>query len=295
MSEHWPAKRRVTVVGAIWNLLLSIGKIVAGIIGYSQALVVDGVHSLSDLAGDAVVLAAARWGSLEADHNHQYGHARIETMASALVGFLLLAVAAGFLIDAVSRVFEPERLQQPGWLALGAAVVSVVIKEALFHYTRRVARSTDSKLIEANAWHHRSDALSSVVVIVGVAGVMVGVIWLDSVAAMVVAVMVGWMGWQFVASAVVELVDTAIPARERRELERIIMAVDGVRAFRDLRTRRMGGGVVMDVTVLLDPQLPLAEADAIAARVRRGLLDQTTAVTDVVVGIAAHSVGDRAS
>ncbi len=293
MIQHWPAKRRVTAVGAAWNLLLGIGKVIAGILGQSQALVVDGVHSFSDLVSDAVVLAAARWGSLEADHNHQYGHARIETMASALVGFLLLGVAAGFLIDAVGRLLEPERLQQPGTLALAAALASVVIKEVLFHYTRRVARSTDSRLIEANAWHHRSDAFSSIVVIFGVAGVMAGVAWLDSAAAIVVAAMVGWMGWQFVASAVVELVDTAIPERERRELERIIMAVDGVRDFRNLRTRRMGGGVVMDVTVLLDPELPLVKADTIAARVRRGLLDQSTAVTDVVVGIAVNTRVER--
>ncbi|QOC22341.1 cation transporter [Wenzhouxiangella sp. AB-CW3] len=288
MIEHWPAKRRVTVVGAVWNLLLGIGKVIAGILGQSQALVVDGVHSFSDLVSDAVVLGAARWGSLEADHNHQYGHARIETMASALVGFLLLGVAAGFLIDAVGRLLEPDRLQQPGLLALAAAVASVVVKEVLFHYTRRVARKTDSKLIEANAWHHRSDAYSSIVVIVGVAGVMIGVAWLDSAAAIVVAAMVGWMGWQFVASAVVELVDTAIPERERRELVSIIMGVDGVRDFRNLRTRRMGGAVVMDVTVLLDPDLALEQADLIAARVRRRLLEQSASVADVVVSIAPH-------
>jgi cation diffusion facilitator family transporter len=291
MMKHWPAKRRVTVVGAVWNLLLGMGKIVAGVVGQSQALVVDGVHSFSDLISDAVVLGAARWGSIEADHNHQYGHGRIETMAAALVGLLLLGVAAGFLIDAVSRLLEPERLQQPGWLALGAAVASVVIKELLFHYTRRVARQTDSKLIEANAWHHRSDALSSVIVIVGVGGVLIGIAWLDSVAAIVVAIMVGWIGWQFVASAVVELVDTAIPERERRELQKIITAVDGVRQVRNLRTRRMAGRVVMDVTILLDPELPLWKADVIAAQVRSNLLGQSTAVSDVVVGIAAMSDG----
>ena len=289
MMKHWPAKRRVTVVGAVWNLLLGIGKMIAGVVGQSQALVVDGVHSFSDLISDAVVLGAARWGSIEADHNHQYGHGRIETMAAAVVGLLLLGVAAGFLIDAVGRLLEPERLQQPGWLALGAAVASVVIKELLFHYTRRVARQTDSKLIEANAWHHRSDAFSSVIVIFGVAGVLAGIAWLDSVAAIVVAAMVGWMGWQFVASAAVELVDTAIPERERRELEQIIMAVDGVRDLRNLRTRRMGGQIVMDVTILLDPHITLMEADSIAAVVRLNLLDQSTAVSDVVVGIAAVS------
>lgn len=287
MSGNWPAKKRVTLVGAIGNLVLAIGKVVAGVVGQSQALVVDGVHSLSDLVSDAVVLGAARWSSLDADHNHPYGHGRIETAATALVGFLLLAVAAGFLFDAIARLMAPARLFQPGVLALGAAVVSVLVKEVLYHYTRKVAKKTGSMLLAANAWHHRSDALSSVVVIVGIVGVMSGVAWLDAAAVIVVSLMVGWMGWRFAASAVVELVDTAIPDRERRELEQIIRSVDGVRAYRDLRTRRMAGQVVMDVCILLDPELPLAQADTIAARVRRQLLDNSAAVTDVVVSVAA--------
>lgn len=286
MIEHWPAKRRVTVIGGVWNLVLSVGKIMAGLAGQSQALVVDGIHSVSDLVSDAVVLTAARWSSMEADDNHPYGHGRIETVATAIVGVLLLAVAAGFIIDAVARLIHPDRLLMPGWLAMGAAMVSVVVKEVLYWYTRAVAERTGSMLIRANAWHHRSDALSSLVVIGGIAGVMLGIAWLDAVAAIVVAVMVGWVGGQFAFSSLAELVDTAAHPREQDELERIILGVEGVEAFRDLRTRRMGGQIVMDVRILLDPELSLADAHRIAGRVRRALLDESTEVSDVVVSPA---------
>ncbi|NEZ04411.1 cation transporter [Wenzhouxiangella sp. XN201] len=287
-NNHWPAKRRVTVVGALWNLLLSVGKIAAGIVGQSQALVVDGVHSFSDLISDAVVLIAARWSSIDPDHNHPYGHGRIETLATAVVGLLLVGVALAFVWDAITRLLNPERLLRPGWLALAAAVASVVIKEGLYHYTRAVALRTNSRLIAANAWHHRSDAFSSLVVIVGIVGVISGLAWFDALAAIVVAGMVGWMGGQFVLQAMAELVDTGVPVREQKELGGIIQSVDGVRSYRNLRTRRMAGRIVMDVCVLLDPQIPLAEADRVAASVRRRLLDESTEVTDVVVSIAPH-------
>lgn len=285
-QKHWPAKRRVTLVGAVWNLVLAVGKVAAGVAGHSQALVVDGVHSFSDLISDAVVLGAARWGAYEADQNHPYGHARIETLATAIVGVLLLAVAAGFIVDAFLRLFDPARLLTPGRLALSAALLSVLVKEGLYHYTRRVAERTDSKLIAANAWHHRSDALSSLVVIAGVGGVIAGMHWFDAVAAIVVAAMVGWVGGRFAVSALIELVDTAVPAGERKQIEQIIRSVEGVHAFRDLRTRHMGGRIVMDVCILLDPALSLSEADRIAGEVRQHLLDESTEVTDVVVSVA---------
>lgn len=288
-DDHWPDKRRVTLVGAFWNLLLAVGKLITGFIGQSQALVVDGFHSLSDLVSDAVVLVAARWSAIEADHNHQYGHGRIETVATAVVGVLLLSVAVGFIIDAVFRLLEPERLFRPGWLALAAAAASVVIKEVLYWYTRSVARYSRSNLIMANAWHHRSDAFSSMVVIAGVGGAMAGVVWLDAAAAIIVAAMVGVMGARFAFQALVELVDTAVPQRDQRELGRIILTVDGVHDFRNLRTRLMGGQIVMDVCILLEPSLSLHEAEKVAARVRRTLLDESAAVFDAVVSVApAH-------
>ncbi|RFF30148.1 cation diffusion facilitator family transporter [Wenzhouxiangella sediminis] len=286
LDQYWPDKRRVTIVGAVWNLLLAIGKIAAGIVGHSQALIVDGIHSLSDMVSDAVVLVAARWSAIEADHNHPYGHGRIETVATAIVGVLLLAVAIGFIVDAVLRLLDPERLMQPGWLALWAAAASVGIKEILFWYTRRVARHSRSNLIMANAWHHRSDALSSIVVIAGVIGAMGGFLWLDAVAAILVAGTVAVMGGRFAFDSLVELVDTAVPPREQKQLAKIILSVDGVQDFRDLRTRLMGGQIFMDVCILLDPQLTLDEANRVAAMVRTRLLSESTEVFDAVVSVA---------
>lgn len=285
LRTDWPAKRQVTVVGAIANLLLSIGKILAGVWGQSQALVADGVHSLSDLAGDALVLFAARWGSHGADENHPYGHARIETAATAIIGLLLLAVAAGFMVDSVGRLLEPDRLLQPGWLALIAALVSVFVKEVLYHYTLRVARQTESSLIAANAWHHRSDALSSLVVIVGVAGAMFGMVWLDAVAAIVVSIMVGWVGWQFIGSSLAELVDTGLSNQRLDDLDELIRSIEGVRGYRQLRTRRMGGQAFMDVQILVDGDLTLNEADLIATRVQRVLIAEVPEMSDVVVSV----------
>ncbi|MCP1676486.1 cation diffusion facilitator family transporter [Natronocella acetinitrilica] len=284
-ASDWPAKRRVTLVGGVVNCFLSVGKIAAGIFGQSQALVADGVHSLSDLLSDGLVLFAARWGSKEADEDHPYGHARIETAATALIGALLLMIGGGFVYDSVMRLLNPDLLLHPGWLALIAAVASVGTKEALYHYTLKVAHDTRSPLIEANAWHHRSDALSSIVVVVGVTGAMLGAPWLDAVAAIVVALFLGRMGWRFIRQSIVELVDTGLADDELRELEQVIDAVPGVRRHQHLRTRRMGGQVVMDVHLMLDPDIRLSEANRIATQVQHALLGRIDAVSDVLVGI----------
>jgi cation diffusion facilitator family transporter len=281
----WETKRRVTLVGAVVNLVLSIGKILFGWIGHSQALVADGVHSLSDLVSDGLVLVAARYGSQQADHNHPYGHARIETVATGAVGVLLLAVAVGFIVDASGRLLDPDALLTPGWLTLGAAVVSVIAKEALFHYTRRAARRVKSPLIDANAWHHRSDALSSLVVIGGISGALLGAPWLDAVAAILVAGMIGRMGWDFGWKALQELVDTGLDQRQTDELRERIMAVDGVLGQHQLRTRRMGPRILVDVHIQVDGNSSLREAHQIAQEVRRVLLEHEDEVRDVVVSV----------
>ena len=281
----WLAKKRVTLVGALANSGLVLAKFTGGVLGQSQALIADAVHSLSDLVSDALVLLAARWGSEDADENHPYGHARIETVSTVMIGGLLMAVALGFVLDAVGRLSAPERLLQPGWLALTAALLSVAVKEWLFRFTRKVALQTQSPLIEANAWHHRSDALSSLVVIAGVAGAMVGFVWLDAVAAIVVALMVAWVGWRLIAQSVAELIDTGLDEARLALVDEIILSVDGVHAYRQLRTRRMAGQAYMDVQIYLDASLRLDQADTIAREVRRRLLDGIPEMKDVVVGI----------
>jgi len=288
-GKHWPEKRRVTIVGAVINLLLSAGKVAGGIFGQSQALIADGVHSLSDLASDGLVLLAARFGSREADHNHPYGHERIETLATLGVGLILLSIGAAFLIDSATRLLEPSRQLDPGWLALWIAVLSVLTKEVLYHYTVRVARRTDSALLVANAWHHRSDAFSSVVVIFGVAGAMMGMRWLDSVAAAVVGVMLGWVGWRLLGSAATELVDTGLSNRELQALSETIDAVQGVATHDNLRSRRMGGRIFVDVRIHVDARLTVEEAETIGQRVSKRMIDQLPGQADVVISLASDN------
>lgn len=277
--------RRVTLVGALINLLLAAAKIVFGIIGQSQALVADGVHSLSDLISDMMVWFAAKHGSRDADESHPYGHARIETAVTVGLGALLMLVAAGILIDAVTRLFEVERLLHPGYLALSVALVSVFSKEALYHYTVAVARRHRSNLLRANAWHHRSDAVSSIVVVIGVVGAMAGLFYLDALAAAVVALMVAKVGWDLAWQSLKELVDTALDAERVEQIRARILAVDGVKHLHMLRTRRMGPDALVDVHILVHPRCSVSEGHQISETVRAELIRGFEEVTDVMVHI----------
>lgn len=293
-KTDWAIKRRVTVVGAVINVVLTVAKIVIGWIGNSQALVADGVHSLSDLASDGLVLWAARVGSLEADSNHPYGHARIETVAAGAIGVLLLAVAIGFVVSAGGRLLDPDGMSTPAWITLWPAVISVIVKETLFRYTRRVARKVRSPLINANAWHHRTDALSSLVVIGGIGGALLGAPWLDALAAIVVAAMIGHMGWKFFWEATQEVVDTGLDEQETNELRELIMSVQGVRSHHALRTRMMGQQTLVDVRIQVDGDSSLREAHRIAQNVRQKLLEhegEVREVRDVVVSVEPHDQG----
>ena len=277
--------RRVTLVGAVVNIVLSVLKILAGWLGSSHALIADGIHSLSDLATDVVVLVAAKHGAKDADDEHPYGHGRIETLATVALGSVLILVAFGIGYDAIRRLFAPEQLLLPGMLALSAAVISVLVKEGLYHYTVIVARKLRSNLLRANAWHHRSDAVSSVVVVVGVIGSMAGLAYLDAVASVVVAVMVAKIGWDLGWHSVHELIDRGLEQADVENIRERIMAVDGVRAMHDLRTRRMGGNAFVDVDVLVDPAITVSEGHRIGEEVLKRLNQDIDEVTDVTVHI----------
>jgi len=277
--------RRVTVVGAVLDLVLGVAKIAVGWLNHSQALVADGVHSLSDLATDVMVLFAAKHASADADEEHPYGHARIETVATVGLGIALLAVAAGIAYDAVSRLFEPERLLTPGWLSLAVASISIVSKEGIYHYTIRAARRLRSNLLRANAWHSRSDAISSVVVVIGVAGTMAGLNYLDAVAAVGVAFMVAKIGWDLAWASVRELVDTGLNREQVEQIRDTIASVTGVRDLHLLRTRRMGSDALVDVHIQVDPTLSVSEGHHVSETVRRRLIEGIDEVSDVMVHI----------
>ncbi len=278
--------RTVTVVGAVVNLLLGVGKVVVGVIGQSHALIADGVHSFSDLATDVLVVVAAKHSARDADEDHPYGHGRIETAATVGLGMLLLAVAAGITWDAGRRLVTPDLLLHPGLLALAAAAVSILGKEGLYQYTLVVAKRVRSKLLAANAWHHRSDAISSVVVLVGVAGTMAGFPYLDAVGSIAVALMIAKIAWDLAWQALRELVDTALEAEKVEEIRHTILSVDGVEAMHLLKTRRMGSDALVDVHIMLnDPRMSVSEGHQISETVRAKLIKEIDDVSEVMVHI----------
>ncbi|HFD80049.1 MAG TPA: cation transporter, partial [Gammaproteobacteria bacterium] len=245
----------------------------------------DGVHSLSDLATDFIVLYAAKHSHREADEDHPYGHGRIETLATVGLGIGLIAVSLGIGFDAVERMNEPEHLPVPGMLALVVAAVSIVAKEVIYQYTRRAALRLRSNMLMANAWHSRSDAISSVVVVIGVGGAMMGHAYLDPVAAIAVAVMITKIGFDLVRTSTRELIDTALEPEVVERIRREIHAVDGVRAVHMLRTRRSGGDALVDVHLQVDPHISVSEGHQIGDTVRRRLMDRVEGITDVTVHI----------
>ncbi|MEJ2308237.1 MAG: cation diffusion facilitator family transporter [Gammaproteobacteria bacterium] len=277
--------RKVTLIGSVIDLLLGVLKIIVGWQASSQALIADGVHSFSDLATDFVVLYAAKHGSREADEEHPYGHGRIETLATAGLGLALIIVAIGIGWDAASRLFEPERLFKPGTWALVIALFSVVSKEWIYHYTMRIARRVRSPMLEANAWHSRTDAISSIVVVIGVGGTMLGLDYLDAIAAVGVAIMVAKVGWDLGWDSLHELADTALEQERVETIRKAIMAVDGVRHLHLLRSRKVGHEALVDVHVQVDPWLSVSEGHMIAIAVEEAAKASLDEVTDVTVHI----------
>ena len=284
-DERYSEARHVTLVGSVVDLLLGVAKIIVGFVGNSQALIADGVHSLSDLATDIIVLLAMKHGARDADEDHPYGHGRIETLATVILGVALVAVAVGIAYDAGLRLLNPELLPQPGWLALSVAAVSILSKEAIYHYTMRVARRLDSQLLRANAWHSRSDAISSVVVLLGIAGAMNGITWLDAVAAMVVGAMVGKIGIDLAWHSSQELIDHAMEPEQVAKIREAILSVDGVVALHMLRTRRMASDGLVDVHILVDPRCSVSEGHLISDHVRQRVMKNVAGVTEVMVHI----------
>jgi len=285
-EERYNQIKKVTLVGAAVNVFLAISKVVLGFLGQSQALIADGLHSLADLVSDVVVLFAARHSSRSADKDHPYGHGRIETVVEVALGLFLVAVAIGILIDATSRLLEPQRLLQPTWLAFFAAVLSIIANESLFQYTIAVSKKIRSKLLSANAWHHRTDAISSVIACVGIVGAMFGFEWLDAIAAIGVSLLISKVGWDISWKSLRELIDTALDESKVKEIKDVIMSVDGVTEVHSLRTRSMGANALVDVHILVvNSRMSVSEGHQISERVMTRLIDEIDDVSDVIVHI----------
>ena len=276
---------RVTMVGAVVDLVLAVVKIFVGYTAHSQALIADGVHSFSDLLTDAVVLYTARHSQQDADEEHPYGHGRFETVATVGLGLALLGVAVGISLDAVFRLIHPETQVQPGVWALAVAAASILSKEVLYRYTVFVAERHNSPMLKANAWHHRSDALSSVIVLVGVSGSMAGIGYLDAVAAIGVGIMIAKIGWSLSWHSIRELVDTSLDPERVEAIRKAILDVDGVVSLHILRTRRMAGEALVDVHIEVSPTISVSEGHYISETVRARVIKQIEEVADVMVHI----------
>ncbi len=276
---------RVTWWGIFVNLIMSAVKIIGGTIGQSQSLIADGLHSLSDLASDVMVLVAAKHAGEEADDDHPYGHGRFETLATVGLGLFLIIVALGIAYDAGHRVFDDQIQSTPHYFTLIIAFISILSNEGLYHLTHRVGLRINSKMLIANAWHHRSDAISSIVVLTGIAGAQMGVPILDPIAAIIVALMIAKIGYELSYESILELVDTALEADKVEAIKANILKNEEVLEMHMLRTRRMGHTSLVDVHILVQPKLSVSEGHHISDEVERSLKDAFDDINDVTVHI----------
>ena len=260
--------QKVTIVGAVIDFLLAVLKVIVGIIGNSGALIADGIHSFSDLLSDGIVWYATKHSSEEADEEHPYGHERFETVATLGLAIILAIIGTGIIFDAFDRLSEPSELSYSA-LLLSVAALSILSKEALYWYTLKVAKACKSEMLKANAWYHRSDALSSIVVFIGILGSLNGYLYLDGIAAVIVGLMVIYIAWEFGTSATKELVDTSIDAQQVEQLRNSIGRISGVNNVHSLRTRKIGQGISADVHVQVDPVLSVSEGHIISVSVER--------------------------
>lgn len=268
------AAQRSIAVSIFVNLVLTTLQVTAGVFAGSQALIADGIHSLSDLVADFVVLLASRHSSKAADADHHYGHHRYENAASLVLGGLLLAVGLGMLWPAFVKIESPQAIPQVHIIALYVALGALLAKELLFRYMLAIAKRLRSSMLVANAWHARSDAASSLVVVIGIGGNLLGFALLDPIAALVVGLMVTRMGATFAWNALHDLMDRAVSAEEIAAIDQTLRQTPGVLGLHDLRTRRVGDLAIVDVHLELDAGMTVAQGHDIAVNARQRVMDQ---------------------
>lgn len=280
---------RVTIAGSIINILLLAFKFAAGILGHSAAMIADAIHSLTDFVTDAIVLIFVRLGSKPTDHDHDYGHGKYETLASAIIGVSLLVVGMMICYSGVTKTYHAmcgEPLQQPGFIALAAAVASVVLKEWAYRFTVRVGRRCHSEAVVANAWHHRSDALSSVGTTVGIGGaIILGDKWavLDPLTAIVVSFFIMKAAWSVLSKAVGELTDGSLPKETEDEIEKIVSEDKDISVVHNLCTRRIGNRIAIEMHVRMPGETSLYVAHHHATEIEQRLKQRFGADTHISI------------
>jgi len=281
--------RQVGWVGLICNLLLAATKAAAGILGHSQAVVADALHSLTDSVTDIAVILGVRYWSAPADEDHPHGHGRIETLVTVVIGLAIGAVAVGMGFEAIRGLrHKPETT--PAGIALGAALLSIVVKEVLYRWTAAVGREVGSPALEANAWHHRSDAISSIPAAIAVAVSIFDPEWavVDRVGAVIVCLLILQASWRILGPAVNQLIDAGAPVGDLQRIEEIALTIDGVETAHAVRTRYVGAKLAVDLHVEVDGGLSVGEGHAIAVAVRTALVENGPNVVDAIVQIEPH-------
>lgn len=278
-DHHSPAERATAASRSTWvsvavNLVLTVAQIIVGVLSKSQGLIADGIHSLSDLVADFVVLLANHHSQKDADEDHPYGHQRFETAASLILGALLIAVGLGMLWSAAQKLQAPETVPTVHVVALWAAGAALVAKELLFRYMLAVAKRVKSSMLVANAWHARSDAASSLVVGLGIIGNLAGYPILDPIAALIVGFMVARMGWGFAWDALHDLVDRSVDEAEVHAIRQTLMDTPGVSNVHDVRTRKMGDMIIVDAHIEVDALITVEAGHDIAVEARRRVLQR---------------------
>ena len=282
---------KVTLLGSLVNLILMVFKFLAGIFGHSAAMIADAVHSVSDFATDIVVLAFVRVSHRPKDKSHDYGHGKFETLATTLIGVALFAVAVGIFVDGAKKIVfwaNGGTLTQPGVLALVAALVSIVMKEAIFQYTKRKADQLDSQAMRANAWHHRSDALSSIGTAIGIGGaILLGERWavLDPIASIVVGALIVKVAFDLLKNGMGELMEQSLPEEVEDEILTIVKNVPGVFEPHDLCTRRIGNHYAIEMHILMDKDIALKEAHDRASEMERLLKERYGEETHISIHV----------
>ena len=282
---------RVTLVGFAVNLVLSLAKLAAGVFGRSGAMVADAVHSFSDLATDVVVIVFARISAKPRDDGHDYGHGKYETLATILISMALGVVGVGILVNsigAVRSVLDGGVLPRPGLVALVAAVLSIAAKEILYRYTVREGRAIDSPSVVANAWHHRSDALSSLGTLVGIGcAYFLGDKWriADPIAALIVAVFIFKVAFDLIRTGVGELLEKSLPEETEREILRIVTLDPAVREPHNLRTRRIGAAIAIEIHIRVDGAMTVARSHALTVGIERRLRERFGDATMIAVHV----------
>lgn len=282
---------KVTWIGFFVNVLLSVGKLIAGFVGRSGAMIADGVHSVSDFATDIVVLLFVRISAKPKDEDHDYGHGKYETLATVVIGVALAAVAIGILVDSAERiaqVLRGESIARPGIVALVAAAVSIVAKEALYWYTMLTAKRVDSPALKANAWHHRSDAFSSIGTLIGIGGAyFLSEQWrvLDPIAAIVVGALIIKVAYDLVMPGLNELLERSLPKEQEDEIVALVLADKRLSDVHNLKTRRIGAGIAVELHVRVRGEMTVNESHAITRNIEQLLRQQYGDRTQVIIHI----------